>query len=108
MLSAQVFGNPLELQDVVEGLPGADHLDLTDIGVTNDLIRRVYEHREHVVEGFTESVRGHAAGALRDLRGRARSHPARKNLKKWPRAWKLALIEKSNPQWIDLYPTIHL
>ena len=59
------------------------------IGVTNNLIRRVYEHRNNVVPGFTNKY------AVHRLVWR---------LKKWNRAWKIRLIEQSNPNWDDLYP----
>ena len=64
------------------------------IGVTNDLIRRVYEHKLGATEGF-ECFDEVEAAIQRE-----------KRLKKWSRAWKIALIEKDNPDWIDLYPEI--
>ena len=76
------------------------------IGVTNDLVRRVFEHREGVAEGFT-----HRYGVKRlvhfeifdDIRLAIQRE---KTLKRWVRAWKLALIEKDNPGWKDLYDAI--
>ena len=73
------------------------------VGVTNDLVRRVYEHREGVVDGFTRRygakmlVHFEVFDDVRFAIGRE------KRLKKWPRAWKIALIEKDNPDWRDLY-----
>jgi putative endonuclease len=72
------------------------------IGVTNDLIRRIYEHKSGLIEGFTkkysidklvyfESTSDVNAAILRE-----------KRLKKWKRKWKIELIEKSNPEWRDL------
>ena len=73
------------------------------IGVTSDLARRVWQHREGVVEGFTKRyglkklvfVEQHD-----DIRAAIQRE---KNLKRWPRAWKIDLIEKANPQWNDLF-----
>jgi putative endonuclease len=76
------------------------------IGITNDLIRRVYEHRSKVVPGFTKRY-----GVIRlvyfeqfgDVEFAIRRE---KRLKKWPRAWKIRAIEEANPDWHDLYPGI--
>ncbi len=76
------------------------------IGVTNDLIRRVSEHRLSTVPGFTKQ---HSVERLvwyeqhTDISEAIRRE---KRLKKWNRAWKVALIEDSNPNWIDLFPAI--
>jgi putative endonuclease len=73
------------------------------IGVANDLSRRVYEHREGTADGFTKRygvkllVYVESYPDVRDAIARERM------LKKWRRAWKLKLIEASNPQWQDLY-----
>ena len=72
-------------------------------GVTSDLARRTWEHRTGLVEGFTSRY---------DLKRLVHAEPhetmplaiqREKNIKHWPRAWKIALIEASNPEWIDLY-----
>jgi putative endonuclease len=76
------------------------------IGVTNDIIRRVYEHRSKVAPGFTKRY-----GVMNlvyyeiydDIENAIRRE---KRLKKWNRAWKIRLIEENNPNWIDLYPSI--
>ena len=76
------------------------------IGVTNDLLRRAWEHREGVLPGFTRRygvkrlVYFEEFGDVRDAI--QREH----NLKHWSRAWKIALIEKANPDWHDLYPSM--
>jgi putative endonuclease len=76
------------------------------IGVTNDLIRRVFEHKSGAAESFTKR---HAVNRLvyfecfDEVEWAIRRE---KRLKKWPRAWKVSLIEKGNPDWIDLYPEI--
>jgi len=76
------------------------------IGVTNDLIRRVYEHKNKVAEGFTEKYdvdRLVYFEAFGDIENAIRRE---KRLKKWNRAWKIRLIEETNPNWADLYPSI--
>ncbi len=76
------------------------------IGVTNDLIRRVYEHKEGFVGGFTKKY------ALKELlyfeifSSAVEAIEREKQLKSWNRNWKLRLIRKTNPNLIDLYPTI--
>ena len=72
-------------------------------GVTNDLSRRVYEHREGSVAGFTKRY-GVKMLVYYETYPDVRDAIAReKMLKKWRRAWKLQLIESLNPQWRDLY-----
>lgn len=72
-------------------------------GVTQNLARRTYEHREGLVPGFTKRygvktlVFAEEFASIRDAR------EAEARIKKWRRTWKLALIEKQNPQWLDLY-----
>jgi len=76
------------------------------IGVTNNLVRRVHEHREGVVDGFTKThgvkrlVWFEAASSIESAIQRE------KNLKHWVRQWKIELIEKTNPAWRDLYHEI--
>ena len=76
------------------------------IGVTSDIIRRVGEHKLKIAEGFTKR---HAVTRLVYFEIFDQIEYAiqrEKRLKKWPRAWKILLIEKQNPDWIDLYPEI--
>jgi putative endonuclease len=76
------------------------------IGVTSDLVRRIYEHREGVVEGFTKRYGVKHLVYFEEFSDVYLGIQREKTLKKWPRAWKLDLIEKSNPQWRDLYEEI--
>ncbi len=72
------------------------------IGVTSNLPKRLWEHREGVVDGFTKE---HGVKTLVwfEMHDNAEAAIGReKRLKKWNRAWKLALIEKENPDWRDL------
>ena len=75
-------------------------------GVTNDLVRRVWEHKQKLVPGFTakhgvdrlvgfESGQDIAAAILRE-----------KQIKRWKRDWKIDLFRDSNPDWVDLFPSI--
>jgi putative endonuclease len=73
------------------------------IGVTSDLYRRAYEHREGLVPGFTKTYgckRLVWYDTFETIPGAIRRE---KTLKRWPREWKLNLIERSNPFWGDLY-----
>jgi putative endonuclease len=76
------------------------------VGLTSNLVKRVWEHKEKAVPSFTarhdcdklvyfELYEDGEAAMVRE-----------RQLKEWRRAWKIALIEKSNPQWVDLYPGI--
>ena len=76
------------------------------IGVTNDLVRRVYEHKSGVAEGFTKDYDVNRLVYFECFDEVEAAIQREKRLKKWPRAWKIALIEKENPDWIDLYPEI--
>jgi putative endonuclease len=76
------------------------------IGVTNDLIRRVYLHRNDAVPGFTKKYQVHMLVYFEQFSEIEHAISREKRLKKWPRAWKIQLIEKANPNWDDLYPSI--
>jgi putative endonuclease len=73
------------------------------IGVTSDLVKRVWQHREAVVPGFT---RAHNVKRLVWYEVHDEIYPAitrEKQIKEWKRVWKIELIQKSNPQWRDLF-----
>ena len=73
------------------------------IGVTNDLIRRAYEHKEGLVDGFTKQY-GVKTLVYFEIYDRAEQAIQReKNLKHWIRDWKIELIERDNPDWDDLF-----
>ncbi len=73
------------------------------IGVTNDLLRRVYEHREALADGFTKrhGVKTLVYYEIHDSPEQAIRRE--KALKRWNRDWKIALIERDNPRWVDLW-----
>jgi len=76
------------------------------VGVTNDLVRRVYEHRSGAVEGFTKRYAVKMLVYFEVLEMAAAAVQREKNIKKWPRQWKLDLLENSNPTWRNLYDEI--
>ena len=76
------------------------------IGVTSDLIKRVWEHREGVVHGFTKKYSVHKLVYFEQYDDMENAIIREKRLKKWRRAWKLNLIEQSNPHWNDLWQQI--
>jgi putative endonuclease len=76
------------------------------LGFTNDLVRRIYEHKNKVVSGFTARY-----GVDRLVWFECYDDPTsaitrEKDIKKWRRAWKIRLIERCNPNWLDLYESI--
>ena len=74
------------------------------IGVTSDLVQRIWQHKNDLVEGFSKKYRIHQLVWF-ELHDHMDSAIAReKNLKNWKRDWKIGLIEQDNPYWIDLYP----
>jgi len=76
------------------------------IGVTNNLVKRVYEHKIDLVRGFTQKYRVHNL-VYYEIYSHIYDAIAReKRMKKWKRKWKIQLIEKSNPQWRDLYADV--
>ena len=76
------------------------------IGVTSDLPKRIYEHKSGTVEGFTMTHKVNRLVYYEVHDGIEAAILCEKRLKTWNRKWKIALIEKSNPNWIDLYPEI--
>ncbi|MCU0596550.1 MAG: GIY-YIG nuclease family protein [Desulfobacterota bacterium] len=76
------------------------------VGVTSDLIKRVWEHKNKLVKGFTEKY-GVDKLVFYEVYTDAENAILReKQIKKWNRAWKLRLIEEKNPQWNDLFDVI--
>lgn len=76
------------------------------IGVTSDLIKRVWQHKHNEVEGFTKKYQVHDL-VWYELHQEMDSAITRENqLKKWNRDWKIELIEEHNSAWTDLYPSI--
>jgi len=76
------------------------------IGVTSDLVRRVFEHRNNLVDGFTKKYGVHSLVYYEETDSIDSAIAREKQLKKWSRAWKIRLVEKVNPVWRDLYPDL--
>ncbi|MEX0726387.1 MAG: GIY-YIG nuclease family protein [Planctomycetaceae bacterium] len=76
------------------------------IGVTSDLVQRVWQHKNDVVEGFTKKYGVHMLVWFEQHEDMVNAITREKRLKKWNRAWKLRLIEEMNPDWKDLYESI--
>ncbi len=73
------------------------------VGVTNDLVRRAYEHREGLVEGFTKARDIKILVYFEAHDDIEQAIIREKRLKRWRRAWKIQLIDRDNPDWRDLY-----
>lgn len=76
------------------------------IGMTNDLIKRVCQHKNNIVKGFTEKYSIHTLVFYETYRFVKDAINREKRLKRWKRAWKIRLIEQDNPSWVDLYPQL--
>ena len=76
------------------------------IGVTSDLKRRIYLHKEEKVDGFTKKYRIHLLVHYEVFEHITDAIAREKQLKEWRRNWKIELIESKNPQWKDLYNSI--
>jgi putative endonuclease len=76
------------------------------IGVTNDLVRRVWEHKHNIIQGFTQKYNIHKLVWFEATSDINAAIVREKRMKKWRRQWKIDLIEKENPGWVDLYDEI--
>ena len=76
------------------------------IGVTSDLLKRVWEHKNDALDGFTKKYTIHDLVWFELHETMANAIQREKSIKKWNRKWKLQLIESSNPSWRDLYGEI--
>ena len=76
------------------------------IGVSSDLVKRVWEHKNDIIEGFTKRYAVHQLVWYEVHESMESAIEREKQLKEWMRKWKPELIENTNPNWKDLYPTI--
>lgn len=78
------------------------------IGVTSNLIKRVYEHKNGLADGFTRQYEVHRLVYYEVARNAEAALLRERQMKKWNRLWKIRLIEENNPEWIDLYGNLVL
>ncbi|MBI3779278.1 MAG: GIY-YIG nuclease family protein [Gammaproteobacteria bacterium] len=76
------------------------------VGVTSDLIKRVWEHKNDLAPGFTRRYRVHGLVWYELYDSMESAISREKAIKEWKRQWKLDLIEHGNPEWKDLYPDL--
>ena len=76
------------------------------VGVTSNLVRRVWEHKNDVVKGFTKLHGVHGLVWYEVHESMEGAISREKDIKRWKRAWKIRLIERKNPDWSDLYDEI--
>ena len=76
------------------------------IGVTSDLVKRAWEHKNGITGGFTKRYSVHRLVYYELLEDMNSAITREKQMKKWRRAWKIELIEKKNRDWRDLWPDI--
>ena len=76
------------------------------VGVTSDLIKRIWEHKESLVDGFTKKYNVKKLVYYEQHQNAQSAIQREKQLKEWKRKWKLELIEKLNPKWSDLYDSL--
>ena len=76
------------------------------IGVRSDLSQRIYDHRHGTIEGFTQRYRLHRLVYVETHPTMPLAIEREKRLKTWNRAWKVRLINKDNPEWVDLFESI--
>jgi putative endonuclease len=78
------------------------------LGVTSDLLARVWQHRNEVVESFTKKYGCHRLVWYEAFDDIQQARQRELQIKKWKRAWKVELIERDNPQWLDLFDRLSL
>jgi len=76
------------------------------VGVTSDLISRVWQHRTHAVSGFSDRYDVTRLVWFEPHESMESAIQREKRIKKWNRAWKIGMIDKANPSWRDLWPDI--
>lgn len=77
-------------------------------GFTNNLSRRVYEHRQGLYSGFTRKYKVYNLVYFEEYQDLLEGQQRETRVKKWKRAWKMELIERMNPDWEDLYQRLNM
>jgi len=121
MLRRTIFSQPLPNRKVIPAKAGIQRQHLKEFyvyilcskrngtlytGVTSNLIKRVYEHKNDLVNGFTQRYKVHRLVWYETHESWESAIKREKQIKRWKKAWKLTMIEKSNPFWNDLYEAI--
>jgi putative endonuclease len=78
------------------------------VGMTNDTVRRAFEHREGLVAGFTKTYGVRHLVYFEECADAPSAYARERRIKKYKREWKINLIESLNSEWVDLYPSIGL
>ncbi|MBU4345434.1 MAG: GIY-YIG nuclease family protein [Desulfobacteraceae bacterium] len=73
------------------------------VGVTSDLLKRIYEHKQNLIDGFTKKYNVHTLVYYEVHNDMREAITREKQIKKWNRRWKMRLIEEMNSEWRDLY-----
>ena len=73
------------------------------VGVTSDLLKRIYEHKQNLIDGFTKKYNVHTLVYYEVHNDIREAITREKQIKKWNRRWKMRLIEEMNSEWRDLY-----
>ena len=76
------------------------------VGITSNIVKRVYEHTQQLTDGFTQKYFIHRLVYFEIYEDSLTAISREKQLKHWKREWKIELIEKSNPEWKDLYNSL--
>ena len=76
------------------------------VGITSDLVKRIWEHKSDAVDGFTKKYGAHILAYYELHADMSAAITREKQIKKWNRAWKIELIESTNPEWRDLWEEI--
>ena len=76
------------------------------IGVTSDLVKRIWQHKNNVIDGFSKKYKVHKLVYFEKHKNWETAIRREKRLKEWQRKWKIELIESANPKWKDLYQDI--
>jgi putative endonuclease len=104
IIARLVWGNPMR-EPAVYMLATKPYRTLY-VGVTSDLVKRIWEHRNNATDGFTKRYGVHRLVHFEQFRSMVEAIEREKELKKWRRAWKISLVEEANPDWRDLWPEI--
>jgi len=94
------------MKDMYVYILASRHYGTLYIGVTSDLVRRIWQHKEDMIEGFTRKYKVHNLVYYECFNDPENAIKREKQLKNWRRDWKINLINRENPYWDDLYDAI--